>query len=203
VSICAVCCLERQREQDRTGCPDECAHSAGRRRSARESTRHTAANHGPWLAPRIQAFSAWEEIYTAALDLEEAIWRFFRTGVSLSDREVLAALDYLAGRSAATPGELGSWLEECLRVGQEAGPEGEAYPPLLMLGLLPEAVRLDTLLRLREIVARDALKGRYLERSTAYFDQLERAEAGWSPPPGEGLPAGRKLRERGLGRTQS
>jgi hypothetical protein len=203
VPICAICCLERQQEHDPTGCPPACAHSARRRRQAGERARHTAANHGPWLAPRIQAFSAWEEIYTAALDLEEAIWRFSRSGAPLTDREVLAALDYLAGRLPGPPGELGCWLEEALRADEEEGGEGEAYPPLLMLGLLPAPVRRDTLLRLRAIVARDAARGLYLARSTAYFEQLERADRGWAPPPGAGMPGPPGTGGKGLGRAHS
>ncbi len=171
--ICSLCCVERRR-LDQAECPEDCPFNAKAKEMARLRVRTVTRRHGTWLARRLRAFGSREDLFSAGMDLEEALCAYSLAGKDLADREALDALDFLSAVSGevqavmSPPNGLALWLEESLR----KGPAG----PLASLEKLPGRTRKELLDKLLEIARAETRMGGYLKGLETYFRDYRRAE---------------------------
>ena len=173
VRICSLCCVEIRRRGD-APCPQDCPYNMKAREAARARVQAVTRRYGSWLARRLRVFGAKEDLFSAGMNLEEALCAFSLVKASLSDQEVLEALGFLSTVSGevtvvmSPPNLLARWLQETLRKGS-----GEALRPL---GKLSPQARKDLLQKLLEIAGAETRMGGYMKGVEAYFQNFRRAE---------------------------
>ncbi len=171
--ICSLCCVERRRK-DQAECPENCPFNAKAREMARLRVQAVTRRHGGWLARRLKAFGSRENLFSAGMDLEEALCAYSLTREVLGDQEVLEALGFLSAVSGevevvmSPPNGLARWLKESLQKGS-AG-------PLASLEKLPGRTRKELLEKLLEIARGEARMGGYVKGLETYFKDFRRAE---------------------------
>ncbi|HHI67983.1 MAG TPA: hypothetical protein ENJ97_01520 [Planctomycetes bacterium] len=171
--ICSLCCVERRR-LDRAECLEDCPFNAKAREMARRRVQAVTRRHGGWLARRLKAFGSNEDLFSAGMDLEEALCAYSLHKELLADQDALEALGFLSAVSGeveavmSPPNGLARWLKESLR----RGPAG----PLASLEKLPGRTRKELLEKLLEIARGETRMGGYLKGLEAYFRDFRKAE---------------------------
>lgn len=175
--LCAVCCNFRRLDQKI--CPADCP-AAGEDHPILGNPLLSPAAKGSWLAPRLRVFGSLEEMYVAALDLEETICQRAMERPYILDNHVIPALEHLVdlvntrrgGQGA--PNELGEYLETIF-LASLRGDTGEKRGLSMMAFVsLEKEGQLDLLNRLKEIISTQMEDSGYLERSKAFFTALRK-----------------------------
>ncbi len=178
--VCSKCCAERRKTRD--DCPKDCPHLMEAKDLERKRMEAATKRHQEYLLVRARTFGDVSESFISILDLEKKIFLYSKENPSLTDQDVLAALEHLENISgeltivSSPPNALALWLENSAKATTSKEKEKKAFPELLLYAL-PNRNEVKALLgKLRQIIQAENKSGGYLKRMKAYFLDLEKVK---------------------------